>query len=236
MTLSTTAEWDQSKFDAALKAKLERLKTEKVPRAINKTGFFVALGGLKETPKKEPFAIEADVNKQVTVTNKKGYVRSVPILWVLAAKRVAKGYAEKKMLRGENSKRSVKAGKFYLQLLRKKASTILGSRKRAAGFFRVGFLSIVKRLGPYVKNRSGSGASYGGAKLMGELKGDAKPATAGYQPTCTLIHSAQARSDRANGQLRVVKPALDRAMAKEAKQIIEYLREETAPELNGKIT
>ncbi len=235
MTLSPTVRWDQSKFDAALKMKLERLKSEKVPAAVNKTAFFVALGAFKETPKKEPFEIEAEVGKEITVRNKRGRSATIPILWVLAAKRVSKNWAETKMTRGGKLKRAVAAGGFYWRTLRKKARVILNSRERSAGFFRVGFLSIIKKLGPYVRNKSGASLSANGVKIRGVLKGDATPALPGWKPTCTIVHSAQARRDKKNGLLRIVKPALDRAMATEGRQIIEYLKQETAAELNGKI-
>ncbi len=236
MNLATDFKWDQSKFDAALRQKLDLCKAEKVPNAINKTAFFVALRAYKETPKKEPFAIQQSVSKEVSVTNKKGQKRNMPLLWVLAAKSVSKTYQELKMTRGENRKRAVKAGKFYLQQLAKKSKTILGSRKRASGFFRVGFLSVIQTLAPFVKGKGGASYVRDGSAIRGQLKGDAKPATGGMAPTCTITNSATAKSALGrNGLFRLVAPALQRAMDAETQSILDHLSEEVNPVLNGPI-
>lgn len=235
MTLSTGFQWEDSRFKAALGAKLEKLSREQVPAATNKTAFFVALKAMSETPKKTPFEIEASVGKTVTATNKRGDVRKLPILWILAARAVGKTWPEQRMERGLKNKRQTSAGKAYLRTLAKKAKTILGSRKRAGRFLRVGWLSVVKRLGPFVRNKSGMSYASTGARIVGQMKGNAIPATAGYAPTCTITHSAQALSDRQNGQFRLVVPALNRAMASEAKGIIDRLDEETRTTLNGAI-
>ncbi len=238
MTLSSTYRWDQSRFDAALRQKLEACKTEKVPAAINKTGFFVSLKAMKETPKKTPFEIEAAVSKTMPVVNNRGENVEIPILWVIAAKSVGKTWPEQRMKLGEKRKRAVNVLMAYRAALRKKAKTILGSRKRAAAFLASGWLGVIKTLGMKVRGVSAPQSIFQYKTLVktrGVTKGKATPAVAGLTPTCTIENSAQAKSDKKNGLVRFGGPALQRAMDSEAQSIIDHLNEETKTVLNGKI-
>ncbi len=228
-----TAKWDQSRFDAILKAKLSELSNEKIPNALNKTAFFLAKKAREETPKKMPFEIESDVMKKVTAVNSEGETAEVPILYILAAKANKGGYAEAKMMRGIKNKRATSAGKFYLKQLTKKAKSILGSRKRASGFLKVGWSSVLKQLAPMIKGKGGVSYSWGrDERIIGQMKGSVSPASAGNL-AATITNSATAKSDRVNGLIKFGQPALDRAAAWSANDMLEHLKEETKETLNG---
>lgn len=221
-------QWDQAPFDAAIARLQKTVKEEKFPAVLNKKGFFIALRAMALTPKKEGFAIAKDLARIVTATRKDGTTGSVPIGWVIAAKRLGKVWPEQKMARGIKRKSGrEKLGRAYLAALEKTFDRMLGSRKRAAGFLRVGWLSVVKSLGPYVKSKgSAPRADTGGSKLIGAMKGTATPARPGWTPTCVIVNSAQARSDHRNGLIRFGAPPLQKAFDLEAADITRYLEEE----------
>lgn len=221
-------DWDQAPFNAAIARMQKTVKEEKFPAVLNKKGFFIALRAMALTPKKEGFAISKELARIVTATRKDGTTGSVPIGWVIAAKRLGKRWPELKMARGIKRKSGKeKAGRAYLAALEKTFDRMLGSRKRAAGFLRIGWLSVVKSLGPYLKNRAGApGVDTGGAKLMGAMKGSATPARASWTPTCTIINSAQARSDGRNGLIRFGTPPFQKAFDLEAADTIRFLDQE----------
>jgi hypothetical protein len=223
--------WNQDGFNAAIKEYLATIKGPKIPRALNKKAFFVALRAQGETPKKEAFAISTEVARVIIARRKDGSTGPVPLLWVIAAIRVGKTWAGQKMVLGEKNKRRVNIQKAYLRALAKKSDTILGSRKRSAGFLRVGWLSVIKELGPLVGYQRGNApAPDSSVKQVGVMKGSVQPAAPGDRPSCTIINSAQSRSDRANGLIRFGAPALDRAFALETKDTNEYLEGEVLRE------
>ena len=223
--------WDQSKFDAALKEQLALLKGPKIPRALNKKGFFIALRASSETPKKEPFAISLAVSQVVTATRKDGTSGPVPLLFVLAAIRVGKKWAESKMVLGEKNRRRVNVQRAYLRALTKKADTILGSRKRSAGFLRVGWLNVVKEMAKVVGYQRGNApAADTAVKQVGAMKGEARPATPDRQ-ICTITNHAQSAHDHRNGLMRYGSPALERAFAAETADINQFLIDEAVREM-----
>ncbi len=238
MTISPSIRWEgQAAFNAALQAKLSTLAKDKVPAAINKTAFFVALKAMQLTPKKEPFQIEKELLKEVSATNKKGYVRKIPILWVMAAKRLGPKWPEKKLDIQAKRVRAINAQKQWRMALKKGAKSIMGGRRSAAGFLRVGWLSVVQALRTFAP-KSTTGAVYmadKSLKIRGAMKGTVIPAAPGTTTICKITNSASALSDRKNGLIRLGGPALQRALDAETKGIIEHLDEATRATLNGKI-
>ncbi len=218
--------FQQEKFNDALRRYLARLKNDKLPKAINKKGFFIALRAYGETPKKEPFAIAKELSRQIEVTNKQCQTRWVPLLFVLAAKRVGYKWPEQRMTANEGRKRAQSLVGIYRKALAKKAASILSGRKRAAGFLRVGWLSAMRRLSVVAGTQR---PPSGDAKLRGAMKGDATAARPSLLRV-TVTNTAQATSDRRSGLIRFGAPALNRAFAKETADIVAYLERETKAE------
>lgn len=224
--------WNQKPFDEALRKYLGRLKNDKVPKALNKKAFFVALRAFNATPKKEGPEIEAELAKPVTATRKDGSTGVVDILWALVAKRVGKRWPEQKMGLGIRNKTGrANIGRAYRSALRRAAKQTVGARKRAGGFIRIGWLSVIKKLGPLVRARAGApSADMNSVRLRGALKGDAKPATPGIRPVCTIVNTAQARSEKRGGFFRIGSAALQRAFNEETADTNAYLEKEFQPE------
>jgi hypothetical protein len=223
--------WDQEKFDSAMDRYFARLDRDKLPRAINKKMFFVALRAMAATPKNDPFAISTSLSRQVMAVRKDGTTGVLPIGWIIAAKRLGKAWPERKMRLGENRKsaRRVNAARAYLSALAKLFDKMLSARKRSGRFLSVGWLSVVKDLGPAVKNKSGAPSGDNDVKLRGSLKGNAKPATAG-RLLCTIENTASARSDKRYGIVRFGEPALEKAFRDETADTDRFLEEEALKE------
>jgi hypothetical protein len=219
--------WDQSRFDGAMQRYFERLHKDKLPRAINKKMFFVALRAMAATPKKDPFAISTDLSRQTTAVRKDGRTGTLPIGWIIAAKRLGKKWPERRMKLGENLKsaRRVNAKRAYLSALGKLFDKMLGGRKRSGRFMSVGWLSVVKELGPYVKNKTGAPSGDPDVKLRGSRKGNAQPAGAG-RLLCRIENTASAKSDKRFGIIRFGEPALEKAFRDETADTEKFMEEE----------
>jgi hypothetical protein len=229
--MSQTDGWDQSQFDGVMDRYFARLNQDKLPRAINKKMFFIALRALAATPKKDPFAISTDLSRQVMAVRKDGRTGILPIGWIIAAKRLGKTWQERKMRLGENLRaaRRVNVARAYLSALAKLFDKMLAARKRSGRFMSVGWLSVVKELGSHVQNKSGAPSGDSDVKLRGSLKGNARPATAG-RLLCTIENTASAKSDKRFGIIRFGQPALDDAFRDETANTAKFLEDEALKE------
>lgn len=224
--------WNQDRFNAALKVYLDRLPQEKIPHALNKKAFFIALRAMQETPKFGPFKIAWELMRPVTARRKDGSSGSVPVGYVLAAKRASHAWVEaSEKARSRKRKSATWQQKAWVKLIERKFSTMIGARKRALGFIRIGWLSAVKQLNPYVKDKGGAPGSDSSLRLRGSMKGSASPAKPGFNSQVMMVNTAQAVSDERYGLIRFGQPALQRAFDIETADITEYLQREALKEL-----
>jgi hypothetical protein len=223
--------WDQERFDSAMARYFARLNEDKLPRAINKKMFFIALRAMAATPKNDPFAISTSLSTQVMAVRKNGTTGTLPIGWIIAAKRLGKAWPERKMRLGENQKsaRRANVGRAFLSALAKLFNKMLAARKRSGRFMSVGWLSVVKELGPLVKNKSGAPSGDSAVKLRGSLKGGARPAVAG-RLLCVIENTASAKSDKRLGIVRFGEPALEEAFRDELADTEEFFEKEALKE------
>jgi hypothetical protein len=241
--------WDQSRFDEAMKRLGRTLPQEKLPRAVTKKGFFIALRAMAATPKKEASGIQRELETPVTLTayhspiygdllaasSGQGRTAVVPLGYMLAAKIVAKTWQHTRMSLGEKNKSGrSNERRAYLAAIAKAYKKLLGTRKRGIGFLRIGWLSVVRLLGPYVGNRAGAPrADTSGLRIRGQMKGEAKPAKPGWMPSCTINNKAQARSDRRYGLVRYGGPALQKAFNDETADLVSFLDKEIKPDIEA---
>lgn len=220
---------DTSVFERSLKTYLARLPAEKIPAALNKKAFFIALRAMSETPKVPPERIQRELDQQVFAKSENGSVTAVKLGFVLAAKSASKKY------RKAVATRKRKGKNWKLKLWRKtvwqRYNRIRGARQRNAGFMRAGWLSVVKQLSPFVKSKAGAPpADRSGIKLYGS-RGNAIPAKPGWSPVVTITNSAQSLSDRHFGLITHGGPALQRAFNLETADTNAFLEREAFKEL-----
>lgn len=231
--------WDQTQFNRTLDVYLKRLSEEKIPQALTKKAFFVALRAMSETPKVNPHKIFWELYRPITATRKEdGSTGTIPVGIAIAAKRAKKLWSYKATPEHVRGGRKTKGGsplqRAWRRLIRKKFETMVGSRQRAAGFLRVGWLAVVKKLGPQVKNKSGAPPADLSVRQRGAMKGDASPARPGWTPRAVIINSAQADTDKRNGLMAYGAPALARAFDLETADTIAYLEREALKEETAK--
>lgn len=214
-----SAAWDQSKFDATLKDYLARLGKEKFPRALNKKAFFVALRAMAETEK---------VNKHRVfwVLRQPGKEINRPIGYLLAARRAKHFYT--RTTKTGRKKRNLR--QVWQRLVERKFQQMVGARQRACGFIRVGWLAVVRQLGPRI-----SGSKFGAPppdttlNAHGTPKGSVVPAK-GDQLLVRIENFAHAKSEQRGGFMRIGAPALQRAFDAETASMKEFMEKEALNE------
>jgi hypothetical protein len=227
--------WDQSVFNRTLDHYLKRLSEEKLPGALNKKAFFIGLRAMAETPKVNPHKIFWELQRPILATRQDGSKGMIPVGYAIAAKRASGSWiAAEEKARGRKRKSGTWRQRAWRKLIQKKFETMVGGRQRATGFIRIGWLAVVKKLGPLVKDKGGAPSADMSLRQRGGPKGAAFPARPGFNPTVTISNSAQARSDKLNGLLTVGGPALDRAFASETADMVAYLEREALKEETAK--
>lgn len=226
--MSQIAGWNQVKFDETLKKYLHAIGMEKVPNALNKKMFFVSLGAFGETPMTNPHRFFWDLMKPVTVQDAEGRHRTGPLGYIIAAKRASPGWGQRRgnlQAYAHLKKGGVNYAKQWQAQVQKKFEAMLGGRRRARAFIRVGSLSVIQQLAPYYK---GSKPSYSRAGVLkrGAEKGKIKPAQPGWNPTVQIENTAEARWDTRAGFYKQGIPPLEKAFEKEAASMNEFLDQE----------
>jgi hypothetical protein len=231
--------WNQDLFNRTLDSYLKHVGEDKVPHALNKKAFFVALRAIQETPKVGAFGIIWELTQPILARREDGSTGSAPIGYVIAAKRASAHWGDtsetaRERNRGRKRKQKAWAQKAWRQAVDKKFRAMVGGRKAAIGFLRVGWLAAVRKLGSTLKDRSGAPAEDATIRRHGDWKGDATPAKASMQPVATISNSAQARSDKRYGLGTIGGPALQRAFDAETADMNEYLEREALKEEGDK--
>lgn len=217
---------DTSRYVAAVTALLADCESGAWPRTVNKHAFYTALGTVSETPMVPGLKIAAELGRPITAHRKDGTTGLVPVGFVIAAKRASKTFGKVRSIRtwqAIQSKRGFDSRKLWLAAIDQKLKSMFGGRTRSAAFIRAGWVSVLAQLGPLIGGRY----NRGGANVRGAFKGSVKPATKGNL-NCTIINTAQARSEHRAGLIRHGEPALQRGIDKEANNMVKHLEEEMA--------
>lgn len=243
--MAETFTWDQSKFDKTLLAYLMEHQSDTWPRCLNKKAYFVALSAIKETPKTPKEFMQQQLMREIRVpssartSGKQGahpHWGTAPLGYVLAAKRASKkwkgisyanmlvGFAKVRrgeLLKDENMLSAWRA------LEKKEFTKMLSARGRAAGFIRVGWVSVMKSLGAVTGLKYFPGQADSG-KMVGMPKGESNPANAG-KLLVSITNSAHAESEKRGGFERIGGVALQKAFDREAASMADYLAGEMEP-------
>lgn len=174
----------------------QRLTGKDGPDIVNSKGLDFSFRALKETPKAS--------REQIQQLEAKPW-------WP----RFIRKRMREKGLTGGKRKTNVKfgaTGSFAAEYSKK----IIGSRLRAVAFVKSGWLPAIKHLYSIVRDKSFARGSIGGARIVGQPKGDVRPARSGNNPTAIMTNSAA-------GVDRVGVEAAQRAMDQVAADTAEYI-------------
>lgn len=196
---------------------------------VNSRAFFVAKKAMEETEKADAdkivFQLAGNVRVKLGVSRKTGQrtmKRQYDVLEGSLAARIinAKLKADgKKMIFGKEMMQAVKR--------------MIGARLRAVAFIRSGWIYAIKTLAPLVGG--GKGASiFGNARMTGAAKGYAKPASAALSSIvqCEIGNTALLQGKHSS-PMKVGLKGLEKAMAREAQEALNHLREKLGPTFKG---
>lgn len=217
---------DTSKFEAATKALLAECYSSAWPRTVNKHAFYTALGAIPITPMVPGLKIAAELGREITAKRADGTSGRVPVGFVIAAKRASKTFGKVRAIRtwqAVQSKRGFDSRKLWIAAIDHKLKTMFGGRMRSAAFIRAGWIGVLAQLGPLIGGRYNRNT--GGSNSRGAFKGSVTPATASNL-NCTIRNTAQARSEHRGGLIRHGEPPLQRAVDKEAVNMVKHLEDE----------
>jgi hypothetical protein len=229
------AGWDQSGFDNALKELIKTCEVSKWPRALNKHGFFVTLAALQETERASPEKIFKELGREINAKRENGTSGPLPISIAIAAKRASKSWTKQGDISGHSkSQKAKELRKLSLVAWRnqiaKKLKSMLGGRAASTSFIKAGYVNIIKQLGPLIGGRYDRSGGRG-IPVRGSSKGRVDPATPG-KLQLVIENSAAAKTEHHGGFHKVADPAFQRALNREANQIIKHLEDEMRPEVD----
>lgn len=238
--MSESFQWDQSRFDATLKECLLAHESRVWPKLINKKGFFVASGAIPETPRVDAARIEADLAKLVYTRQGGGPPRQVELGYALAAKKASEGWTGSKRFQklvrmnragGRGATPEMEAAAWQAEV-KAQRGRITGARKAAAGFIRLGWVYVMKALGPSSGLRFYPGQGDAARPRGPTPKGLAEPAREGRLQV-TITNTAHALSEHRGGFERLGYPALQRSMEKENESMARHMAEDMEPEIQA---
>lgn len=222
---------DTRKFDATLDKYLNRLKVEDWPRAINKKLFFVARGAMHYSPRAEQGRIVGDLLiRTINARRKDGSTGTVPLGYVLAAKRASKkwtsGVAFQEAVTRQTFGRGGAALETWRGFVASEYEKLEGSRLRGAGFLKVGWLSVMTEVRSLAGLQFGGLQGEAGVRLVGRLKSRVQIAKPGTFIGAIGVHLAKAEWDKRDGQFTKGSPALERALSDEEASMSKHMEDE----------
>ncbi len=222
--------WTQQVFDETLIAYLKEHDSGVWPKTLNKKAARITWRALKETPAKEREGIAAELSREINAKREDGSSGTVPIGFVIASKRASKGWTQSPQFRRVQNVRlkgrDASELKAWLSLVRNKFRSMLGGRKAASGFLKVGWISVLRAMAAQgVPEARTSGT---GAKIRGSLKGGVVVAKPGSL-NVTMENTAHALTEKKVAFMRIGEPALQRAFDAETADMEEYLYREMHP-------
>ena len=234
--MAETFQWDQSRFDSTLKEYLLQHESSVWPKLINKKGFFVASGAIPETPRVDKARIDSDLAKLVYTRQGQGSGPPVQVElgYALGAKRAALTWGGSK--RFQRAVRSQAFGRgtagteaaAWQAEIKAQRGRITGARKSAAGFIRLGWVYVMKGLGPATGLTYYPGMGEAARARGPTAKGSVQIAREGNL-NVTITNTAHALKEHRGGFERIGYPALQRSMEKENASMKEHMEKEMEP-------
>lgn len=227
--MSDVVQWDQSRFDRTLEAYVRAHYSHEWPRILNKKAARLCYRMIAETPFKEPSLIESELLRDVNARREDGSSGSVPIGYVMAAKRASRTWNKslaagwRAMVRGSGGGDELKA---WRKAIKDKYRSMLGGRKRSAHFIQVGWISALQSMAaqgvPEASTRKP------GTRIHGGLKGHVQIATSD-RLNVSMTNTASAKRATSNAFESIGNQAMQRAFAHELADLEKYFHDEMSP-------
>jgi hypothetical protein len=122
-----------------------------------------------------------------------------------------------------NKRRGARGEKgLYGKDMTKAIAVVKAARLRSRAFLKSGWLWAIKALEPFAEKRGAPRADRT-AKLIGQAKGAAVPATQGWRVVSKIINTVTAAWDKREGADKIASPALQRAFDAETQSMKDYI-------------
>ncbi len=184
---------NRREFDATLRKYILISKRE-IPDIINTKAFFIARRAVVETPKAKLGRMSAST-----------------------ARTLGKIINKRKGARGEKG--------LYGSDMAKAVELLYAARRRSVAFIKSGWLPAIRELEKLIpsKYRRGAARKDNSAKQIGDAKGNATPARAGFRVQAKIINAAIAKRDKKDALGKYGMIGLQRAFDFETKSMLEYI-------------
>jgi hypothetical protein len=230
--MASNFEWTQVQFNQTLGQLLSECETEAWPRFLNRKAFFLALRNIPLDPMVEAEQILTAMDTGITVDS-----RAVKMGYVLAAKKASriwrggssytKGGSKAQLhFKQQRTKRGLSDLRAWRKELGAALKRIVRGRMSARGFMRIGWVSVLKQLAPFIGESYNRGYSAG--KLHGNTKAIVDPAASG-KLAVTIENAAHAKSEKRGGFMSLGEPPLEQAMLAELGYMEEHMGKEMNP-------
>lgn len=200
---TVTFKVNDKEFQRTLKEYARVCKSRTIPEIVNTKAFFIARRAVVETEKADAGKIRAFFNKGTQAI-------------------VGKIINFRRGQRGEKG--------LYGDEMKEAQAMMKAARLRSVAFIKSGWLPAIKTLSKLVPSKRGAARSEEGdrtgrAKIVGQEKGKAKPATGGWLAKAIITNMADARHDTRNALLVKGGAGLQKAIDYEEKKTREYIEE-----------
>ncbi len=222
-----SAKWDQTKFNAALKAHLENT-SRTVERVVNGHAFHVALAASKLTTKTHPTSIKESLGRYISVhrVSSSGRVSNVRRL------RFTQGRDHPAPLAAliVNARRGKKNEPgLYGRAMTAAMRNLLKVRNRSIAFIASGWIPAIKILGRFA-DKDGKPGLEASVVQVGARKGTATPARKGSVMVAQIINNAVAKHDKKGALAHYGARGLQLAFDQETASITKHLADKLKPE------
>lgn len=200
------SEWDQHRFDEALKAYV-MFSRRTIPQIINTKAYYIARRALWLTGK----AKFTDFDRELKMPGKRD--KKAPLAALIINSRRGKDGA--KGLYGKDMKAAIRV--------------MLRMRKRSIGFLKAGWLPAIKDIAPFVPSKTGAAPLDRTVKQWSKPRGKGVPAREGLEITATIVNTALAlRTSKRDALALIAGPPLEQAFRDETAGMIDYVKAKLA--------
>ena len=194
-------------FQSVLREYMKRTKRT-LPTILNTKGYYIATFARFHTEK----VAAKDIRQELSAPSKLS--PTLTVAEVIALKRLR---AKKQKIGPGDLKAAAKA--------------LTAARLRSRGFLASGWLSSIKSLSPYAKQKSRAPKfSISKSRQFGRPKGYGIPARESWNPTSEIANTADSKHDKTGALIKYGQPPFERAWADEIRSMRVFIEQEIQKE------